>query len=112
MTLSVKSCVSSWPTVETHHKGLVEIDPQHVLHETRGCVLLEIEARSTDPLMSMSRPIFKGRSVSRRKFTMDSTRLVVVEEMEIVLREVANKFSVLVSCNKKHIYFIDTLADG
>jgi hypothetical protein len=39
-------------------------------------------------------------------------RLVIVENREIVLTQVADKFAVLVGGNEKYVDFVDAFADG
>ena len=66
----------------------------------------------TDPLVSTSSPSSSGRSVSRRKFTIDWRRLVIVQDGEIALVQIAHELATMVGGNEQHIDLVDPLLDG
>ena len=48
-----------------------------------------------------------GRSVSRRKFRYRLDRLMIVEDREVILIQVADELAMAISGDKKHVDFID-----
>jgi hypothetical protein len=83
-----------------------------VLQKALGRVLLEVEARAdrtarVDEQTKLERQIGLTPEIYDRLH-----RLMIIEKIEIVLREVADEFSVLVGRDEKYVDFIHTLADG
>ena len=99
-------------TVEAHHESLVEIRAQGVLQEADCSFLLEIEtavhrSAGVDQQAQLQRQIGLAAEVHDRL-----GRLVIVQDGEIALVQVAHKFAAMVSGDEEHIDFADPFLDG
>ena len=66
----------------------------------------------TDPLTSMSKPRCKRQIGFAAEVDNRLRRLVIVEDREIGLIQVADKFAVLVGGDEENVNFIHALVDG
>jgi len=98
--------------VEADDEGFVEVGADRVLQKADGGVLLEIEtavnrAADVDEQAEMQREIGFAAEIENRL-----RGLMVVENGEIGLVEVANKFAVLVGSDEQDVNFVDAIANG
>ena len=98
--------------VESNYEGFVEAGANRVLQETDGGILLEFEAavdRSAyvDEQAEVQRQIGFAAEVENGLW-----RLVIVEDGEIGLIKVADKFAVLVGGNEQNVNFVDAFVNG
>ena len=98
--------------VEAHNESLVEAGANRVLQEVDGGILLEIKtavhrSADVDEQAEVQRQIDLAAEVENRL-----RRLVIVENGEIGLAEVADKFAVLVGGDEQNINFIHPFVNG
>jgi hypothetical protein len=98
--------------VKADDESFVEAGTDRVLQEADGGILLELKtavnrSAHVDEQAQVKRKIGFATKVYDRL-----RRLVIVENREIVLIQVADKFSMLVGSDEKHVDFVDAFADG
>src|ERR1700674_3869187 len=83
-----------------------------MLEEADGRVLLELKTAVDRTAYVDEQAEVQGQIGFSAKVKNGLRRLVIVENREIVLIEIANKFAMLVSGDEEDIHFIDAFVNG